>query len=67
MEIVHFISTFIAGGAVGAAVVFIFFNQKIKKKKQTLDGEIKNYHRATTQLTNFLVYDGTSTTQEEID
>lgn len=67
MEIVYLISAFISGGALGAVIVFLLFQRNIKIKEQTLDGEIKSFHRATTQLTNFLVYDGTSTTQEEID
>lgn len=67
MEFVWLIVGFITGGLAGATLMFLINAKKIKRKEEILDGEIKGYRRAAKQLTNFLSYDGTSTTQEEID
>ena len=55
------------GMIIGGAVVYILCHKTIKEKEQVLDGEIKSYQRATTQVTNFLNYNGTSDGQEDVD
>lgn len=51
----------------GGAAVYFFCKKDIKKKEETLDAEIKSYHRVTTQFTNFLNYNGSSEGQEDVD
>ena len=46
---------------------YIFYNKGIKEKEKNLDSEIKSYHRAATQFTNFLNYNGSSEGQEDVD
>lgn len=63
MEIIWYALGFISGGA----VVYILCHKTIKEKEQVLDCEIKSYQSATTQVTNFLNYNGTSDGQEDVD
>lgn len=58
---------FALGVIIGGAVMFILDRKGIKEKEQVLNNEIKSYHKATTQVTNFLNYNGTSEGQEDVD
>lgn len=55
------------GIIIGGAVVYFFDHKTVKEKEQALNKEIQGYHRVTTQLSNFLNYDGTSFGQEDVD
>lgn len=55
------------GMIIGAIIIYFVLRKNISKKEQVLDGEIMSYHRATTQITNFLNYNGTSAGQEDVD
>ena len=58
---------FAFGIIVGGGAMYFIERKGIHKKEEVLDGAIKSYQKATTQITNFLNYNGSSIGQEDVD